>query len=111
MNPGEQPIKADDGIRVEIYDQSYHMRGRLDPEYIRSLAELVDAKMRSIASRTQTVDSLRVAVLAALNIADECHQLRTRCEAANKEVAQVEQKVHQCSAALDELLDVEPLSH
>ena len=105
MDSTNQAAKTEDGIRVEIYDQSYHMRGRLDPEYIRSLADLVDSKMRTIAARTQTVDSLRVAVLAALNIADECHQLRARCEAATQEVAQVEQRVDECAAALDELLD------
>jgi len=58
-------------VRVVIYDQEYHMRAELDPEYIRGLAEFVDGKMRSIAARTRTVDSLRTAILAALNIADE----------------------------------------
>lgn len=88
-----------DGIKVEIYDQSYFMRGELNPEYIRELAKLVDGKMRSIAARTRTVDSLRVAVLAAMNIADECHRVRSK-------MAQVEQKVAECSGALDELLRV-----
>lgn len=87
------------GVRVEIYDQAYFMRGDLDPEYIRRLAEFVDGKMRSIAARTRTVDSLRLAVLAALNIADECHQLRAK-------VAQVEQRVTECSTALDSLLEI-----
>ena len=87
------------GIRVEIYDQSYYMRGDLDPEYIRKLAEFVDGRMRSIAARTRTVDSLRLAVLAALNMADECYQMRAK-------VQQVEQKMTECSGALDELLDV-----
>ena len=85
-------------VRVEIYDQAYDMRGELDPEYIRHLARFVDAKMRSIAARTRHVDSLRVAVLTALNIADECHQLKTR-------MTQAEQKALECSEALDELLE------
>ena len=59
-------------IRVEIYDQSYNLRGS-DPEYIEGLAGFVDSKMRAVAQQTATIDSLRLAVLAALNIADEYH--------------------------------------
>ena len=93
--------KPPDGIRVEIYDQQYHMRGELDAEYIRQLAEFLDARMRSIAERTRTVDSLRVAVLAALNIADEYHQLKAKYETETKHITQ---KVDECQAVLDEVL-------
>jgi cell division protein ZapA len=57
-------------ISVDIYDQTYHLRGQ-DAEYVRRLAAMVDDKMRAVAAHGKTVDSLRVAVLAALNIADE----------------------------------------
>lgn len=90
-----------DGIRVTIYDQEYNMRGHLDPDYIRRLAEFVDGKMRSVAARTQTVDSLRTAVLAALNIADEYHQLLARNEAAAQ---QVDRRIDECNQALDRVL-------
>jgi cell division protein ZapA len=60
-------------ITVEIYDQTYHLSGQ-DAEHIRQLAALVDAKMRAVAAQGRTVDSLRVAVLAALNLADELSQ-------------------------------------
>lgn len=55
---------------VSIYDQAYHLMGQ-DPEHIKHLAEQVDGKMRAVAAQGRTVDSLRVAVLAALNLADE----------------------------------------
>ena len=93
--------KSPDGIRVEIYDQEYHMRGELDPEYIRRLAQYLDGKMRAIAERSHTVDSLRVAVLAALNIADEYHQLKARYEAETKQVGE---RVDECHAVLDAVL-------
>jgi len=93
--------KTLDGVRVEIYDQEYFMRGELDAEYIRGLAQFLDARMRSIAERTRTVDSLRVAILAALNIADEYHQLKSRHEATTKEV---NERVGECSEVLDRLL-------
>jgi cell division protein ZapA len=60
-------------ITVEIYDQLYHLAGQ-DTEHIRDLAARVDAKMRAVAAQGRTVDSLRVAVLAALNLADELSQ-------------------------------------
>jgi cell division protein ZapA len=58
---------------VSIYDQAYHLTGQ-NPAHIHRLAELVDAKMRAVATHGRTVDSLRVAVLAALNLADELSQ-------------------------------------
>jgi len=60
-------------VTVEIYDQTYHLAGQ-DTEHIRRLAEMVDARMRAVAAQGRTVDSLRVAVLAALNLADELSQ-------------------------------------
>ncbi len=65
-NPG-------DYVTVEIYDQVYHLSGQ-DTEHIRELAACVDAKMRAVAAHGKTADSLRVAVLAALNLADELSQ-------------------------------------
>ena len=58
------------GVRVSIFDQTYHLRGT-DPAYISRLAEYVDGKIRAVAGQTNTVDTARLAVLAALNIADE----------------------------------------
>lgn len=68
-------------VTVEIYDQTYHLSGQ-DAEHIRQLAALVDAKMRAVAAQGRTVDSLRVAVLAALNLADELSQATQGKEAA-----------------------------
>jgi cell division protein ZapA len=77
------------------------MRGDLNREYIEKLAQYLDTKMRSIAERTRTVDTLRVAMLAALNVADEYHQMKARYE----EVAQqMDQKVGAYSDALDKIL-------
>jgi len=93
--------KEPQSIRVVIYDQEYFMRGDLNREYIEKLAQYLDAKMRSIAERTRTVDTLRVAMLAALNVADEYHQMKARYE----EVTQhMDQKVGEYSEALDKIL-------
>jgi len=93
--------KDAEGIRVIIYDQEYFMRGALDEEYIQKLAKYLDGKMRAIAGRRRTVDSLRVAVLAALNIADEYHQVKAKYEETTK---CVNAKVEECSRMLDRYL-------
>src|SRR5215469_17822312 len=67
-------------IPVEIHGQRYPIRSVLDPEYVARLALYVDEKMRAAADTTPTGDSLRLAVLAALNIADELF----RCREANR---------------------------
>jgi len=64
-------------VTVSIYDQAYNLRG-VDQNHIESLATIVDSKMRAVSATGTTVDSLRVAVLAALNIADELAELRER---------------------------------
>ena len=69
----EQRGNASGYVTVEIYDQAYHLSGQ-DAAHIRQLAARVDSKMRAVAAQGRTVDSLRVAVLAALNLADELAQ-------------------------------------
>ncbi|RZU42291.1 cell division protein ZapA [Edaphobacter modestus] len=79
--PPQPPSPAESkAVAVEIYDQVYHLRGT-DPAYIEQLARVVDAKMRAVSAHGNTVDSLRVAVLAALNISDELESLRQRYDA------------------------------
>ena len=87
-------------VRVEIYDQSYNLRGT-DPEYLNRLAEFVDTKMRSVAQQTATVDSLRLAVLAALNIADEFHLLKRKYDAI---AAEYNARSQTLAGKLDEVL-------
>ena len=87
-------------VRVEIYDQTYHLRGS-DPDYIGRLAEYVDTKMRLISKQAATVDSLRVAVLAALNIADEFHVLKQKYDSV---ASDYNQRAGQLAGALDEVL-------
>ena len=70
--------RATTSISVDIYDQTYHLRAH-DPDYIQKLAATVDGKMRAVSANGNTVDSLRVAVLAALNIADELMRLQEHC--------------------------------
>lgn len=87
-------------VRVEIFDQGYNLRGT-DPEYIIKLAEYVDSKMRAVAEQTHTVDSSRLAVLAALNIADEYHLLKRKADGGTSDSSK---RTRQLLNALDEVL-------
>ncbi|MFZ0419246.1 MAG: cell division protein ZapA [Candidatus Sulfotelmatobacter sp.] len=88
-------------VRVEIFDQAYNLRGS-DPEYISKLAEYVDTKMRAVAEATNTIDTVRLAVLAALNIADEYHLLKRKQESG---ATDYQKRAHLLADALDEVLD------
>ena len=87
-------------VSVEIYDQVYTLRGT-DPVHIQRLAEMVDGKMRAVAAQGTTVDSLRVAVLAALNIADELAAARARYDA----LAGSTGRVQALAGMLDDVLE------
>lgn len=88
-------------IRVEIYNQTYNIRSDGDSGYVTSLAEFVDGRMREISSGTLTVDSLKVAILAALHIADELHRLKRLHEQTD---AQLAARSAECVEMLDRVL-------
>lgn len=86
-------------VTVEIHGQRYPVRSSLDPAYVADLAAFVDAKMRAAAEETPGGDSLKVAVLAALNIADDYFQCRLGDSTA------FDREVLQRAAALERLVD------
>src|SRR5205085_9690524 len=97
--PGDQTTTPP--IRVEIYNQTYNIRSDGDSEYVIGLAEFVDRRMREISSGTLTVDSLKVAILAALHIADELHRLKRLHEQADQQLAT---RSAECAEMLDRVL-------
>jgi cell division protein ZapA len=100
---GMEATSSSPTIRVEIYNQTYNIRSDGDTEYIIQLAEFVDSRMREISSGTLTVDSLKVAILAALHIADELHRLKNMHEQADSQLAA---RSAECAEMLDRLLKV-----
>lgn len=103
INKGSMEGTSSPTIRVEIYNQTYNIRSDGDTEYIIQLAEFVDSRMREISSGTLTVDSLKVAILAALHIADELHRLKNMHEQADSQLAA---RSAECAEMLDKLLKV-----
>ena len=75
-------------ISVEIHGQRYPIRSALDAEYVARLARYVDEKMLAAADTTPGSDALRLAVLAALNVADELFRCRDTNRARSGELAE-----------------------
>jgi cell division protein ZapA len=88
-------------VKVEIFGQSYTMTGELKEEYVQKLARHVDEKMNAVAATTKTVDSVRVAVLAALAIADELHTLEMEKDYRNDTLRE---RAEQCLTVVERAL-------
>jgi cell division protein ZapA len=106
--------RATTSVSVDIYDQTYHLRAH-DPEYIEKLASTVDSKMRAVSASGNTADSLRVAVLAALNIADELMRLQEHCRLLRGTMSETQTilrtRANSLSGLLDSVLDEEHRYH
>src|SRR6266545_7490929 len=85
-------------IPVEIHGQRYPIRSTLDPVYVAKLASYVDEKIKAAGDSTPTGDSVRLAVLAALNIADELF----RCRDVNRDR---DGQIAERAGAIERLLD------
>ena len=104
LSRAELAARETGAVVVEIYDQVYQLRGT-DAEHIQRLATMVDAKMRAVSAHGATVDSLRVAVLAALNIADELLALRSRFDSLHGSLNQAQSNVRTRTGSLAGMLD------
>jgi cell division protein ZapA len=88
-------------IPISIQGQQYPIRTGLDPEYVGRLAAFVDEKIRAVSESTPSGDSLRLAVLAALNIADELFRCR---DATDQRDGQLAERAGELERILDRLL-------
>lgn len=86
---------------IEIFGSVYTVRAGHDREHLRELAARVDRDMRQIADKMATVDTTRIAILAALNIADELFQSQRRREGERE---QITERMTHLTKALDQAL-------
>jgi cell division protein ZapA len=89
---------------VEILGREYKVRGAADPVYIAEVARFVDAKLREVSQGGVSPPPDRVAIIAAMNIADELFQLR---RAHNEEFSSIEKRTQSLIHLLDESLSPE----
>ncbi len=89
-------------VEIEIYGQKYRIKvkGDEDEKYIGRLTSLVDQKMREIGEKSRSVDPFKIAVLAALNIADEYYLSRRELEQLNDIIGQMENEIESLEAQL-----------
>ena len=86
---------------VEIFGATYQVRGDKDEGRLRELAAVVDRKMREVAGQMKTPEPARVAILAALNLADELSQSHKRQEG---ERAKIQEKAAELAGELQSAL-------
>lgn len=80
MSESDNDNLAPEAIDVTIFNQTYRLRSKTNQEHVRQIAQLVDERMRQISSQITTHDIVKIAVLTALNIADEMQTLRNYYE-------------------------------
>ena len=89
-------------VKVDIFGQPYTIRASVDnEEYIRRIARYVDEKMREIDSSMDLASTQKIAILAALNIADELFSLQ---EERDRLIAEYEEKARSFADALEQSL-------
>lgn len=87
--------------QVEIFGQTYNVRAEGDSTYIHDLARFVDSRMKEVAEKTATVDTTKIAILAALNISDDLYQReKSRKDSPSDAVARAERLIQKLDAAL-----------
>ncbi len=87
-------------IEIEIFDQKYRIRVKEeeDEQYINHLTSYVDQKMREVAVRSKSADAVKVAVLAALNIADEFFLNQKKLDKLNEVIGHMESEIESLEA-------------
>ena len=93
-------------LKVRIYGAEYSIRGHADANYIKAVAEYLDQKMRDVDSNIRVDSSIKVAILASLNITDELFRER----AENKRIKQqFEDKIKRLNQRIDKNISKEDI--
>ena len=82
-------------VRVTIFQQPYSLRATGDPAETEATAHGVDALMHQIADRSSSSDPARVAVLAALHLADKVRTLEARAKALEERLGEFRQRLQE----------------
>jgi cell division protein ZapA len=95
----EQPEPR--SVRVKIYDREYTLLTTGDPERLKILCASLDKKMREVTASTGSVDTLKVAILAALNLVDDLQRSRDDLQRLDDSVGRRSQA---CVSMLDRVI-------
>lgn len=92
---------APTSVSVKIYDREYTLRTSGDAERLRTVCACLDKRMRELSASSGSVDTLKVAVLAALSLAEDLYRTR---EALQKMDEFVGKRSQACVSMLDRFL-------
>ena len=73
-------------VSVEIFGHEYKIKGDADPDYMEGIARYVDSKMKEVSQGTPVGSLAKIAILAALNIADELQKERSESNRIKQDV-------------------------
>jgi cell division protein ZapA (FtsZ GTPase activity inhibitor) len=82
-------------VRVTIFQQPYSLRASGDPAETEAIAKGVDDLMNQIADRSGSSDAARVAVLAALHLADKVRAVEARAQALEERLGEYRQRLQE----------------
>ena len=88
-------------LKVHIYGAEYAVKGYADEKYIQAIAEYVDSKMREVDQSVRVDSSLKIAILASLNIVHELFTEKAEKEQLKK---QLEDKIQKLNRSIDQRL-------
>ncbi|MBK6898236.1 MAG: cell division protein ZapA [bacterium] len=89
-------------VTVSIYGRDYTLKGEAEPAYVQKVAALVDQKMREIADQSALASTSKVAILVAVNLADELLRERQKHQQA---LSQLDERTGQITAFLDKEME------
>ena len=81
----KEPTDSTERVEVKIFNRIYVLRSKSGADRINEVARIVDERMRQISSQITTHDAVKIAVLAALNLADEIYEMRNYYEGSSAE--------------------------
>lgn len=93
---------SSDSVRVTIYGDEYSIKGDVDIDTTKKVAEFVNSKMEEIQTGVTSREKLKIAVLSAMNIAGELLDCKTRCDEYLKKLDEVEKKAGALVKKIDE---------
>ncbi len=85
-------------VQVKIYDREYVIRTTGDPAQLQELCTMLDRRMRELADTSGVVDTVKVAILAALSLSEELRRVQ-------EELKKIDEAVGRRSAAAASILD------
>jgi len=95
----------ENSYKVNICGETFQVKSDQSPQTIERVAGYLDFKIREMGKGGINVDKFRIVVLAAMNLAGELFELKSKIEEYDKQSDQIQEKARSLNASLDRALD------